>query len=1125
MWIEELFIESFGTFKRLLIRGFSSGLTVVLGANETGKSTTLEFAKSVFFGFKKKSGATNIYESSDGTFRSGWVTIGTPLGSVIRIHRREKRGCREGRLSITDENGNSLDPSAVPLFRAGMDRNLYENLFAFDLDTIRRLDQDALRGKIVAAALGSVVVNPLDVIRQVDDRLKATMSRGGREGESIPALQNRLREVERRLRKLRERPQQYAQLREEMEDVTQKRRKINDMASATEVRLRELQGMLQCEEEWKRFVSLESELGFYEDAHDFPADGILRLESALEQRNEASYSMAELENGLKRLKDRLVTIIPDEAILSCASAIDELGVEAKRLAELPNEIERLQARIVRSREVIDAEMSHLRQAWDRERVLETDLSASLEKDIRIFTDEWVRSKKRIDELVPRLFEWREQYTRLRESIDRRRLQIQQLVPLCEGALSRSAQRRLQQWLFSKNRVGDLDERLSEKARKSRALATDRESVDKLIRQAECKTNRVMSPVLFWAFQSFLAAAALGVAIAANEAKGAIFYTLASISVSLTLVIPATIKWKLLRERMDRQSRMEELSALKKRRSAIIREMAENEQDRRAIVLSISELRQGMAEITGEVLGNPQSGLRDVLAAGKRSAEAEEPLRRLKVFSDALEAQLTDINVEESRGREIKNTIDKARMDFHNTEARWKDFLGSRGLDDRWKPEEALTMVLRLRDLNTRLRNLREEEEHLASLKNLWGDFSNRVRQIGRSLGNDHHSGVVNSENEIGLEPGKHLNRVAEHATEPEGNRRPVMNVNGKRPDEANPIELIGQWTRLEREAREKLAEKKALVERIQDREFSLSVSRKRVGEAHDKIAALLKAAGIEDEEAFRSKGLQHEQYRALEKEREVLLRSLSFKTDSVTSSTSRTEWEAARALEHTLTTELEALKLQSEDLSKREGRLSKEIESMEVEEEFEKLLAEQEELKARLHRSVDRWTQLRVASLLLKKTLQVYESEKQPKVLKRGSEIFGAISGGAFRRVLFPLDEDRVKVERVDGTRLDEGQLSRGTLEQVFLALKLAYLDVYHRDEALPLMMDDVLVNFDRDRASRTARALVSFAEDSERQILFFTCHDHIAALFPVETRRLILSPRHADMRDAYASATIPRSG
>ncbi len=82
------------------------------------------------------------------------------------------------------------------------------------------------------------------------------------------------------------------------------------------------------------------------------------------------------------------------------------------------------------------------------------------------------------------------------------------------------------------------------------------------------------------------------------------------------------------------------------------------------------------------------------------------------------------------------------------------------------------------------------------------------------------------------------------------------------------------------------------------------------------------------------------------------------------------------------------------------------------------------------------------------------------------------------------------------GRPLPVESLSRGTREQLFLSLRLALASSYaRRGSPLPLVLDDVLVNFDADRAKAAAAVLRDFAAEGH-QLLVFTCHEHIHKLF-----------------------------
>ena len=83
---------------------------------------------------------------------------------------------------------------------------------------------------------------------------------------------------------------------------------------------------------------------------------------------------------------------------------------------------------------------------------------------------------------------------------------------------------------------------------------------------------------------------------------------------------------------------------------------------------------------------------------------------------------------------------------------------------------------------------------------------------------------------------------------------------------------------------------------------------------------------------------------------------------------------------------------------------------------------------------------------------------------------------------------------RADGVEVTPAALSTGTREQLWLAVRLAYVRQYcDASEPLPLILDDPLVNFDAARARATLKVLAAFAERS--QVLMLTCHAHLVAL------------------------------
>jgi uncharacterized protein YhaN len=166
----------------------------------------------------------------------------------------------------------------------------------------------------------------------------------------------------------------------------------------------------------------------------------------------------------------------------------------------------------------------------------------------------------------------------------------------------------------------------------------------------------------------------------------------------------------------------------------------------------------------------------------------------------------------------------------------------------------------------------------------------------------------------------------------------------------------------------------------------------------------------------------------------------------------------------------------------------------------EPLQREIADVEERLTAQQQRRRSLSLARDLLEETRLQVARDHQPPVLKEASRWLARLTGGRYVAITTLLDEALLEIHDSDGRHWKPDRLSRGTREQVFLALRLALVsDLERRGVRMPVIMDDALVNFDDARAASAARVLVEFAEESPRfprQLLVLTCHAHVARLF-----------------------------
>ena len=174
-------------------------------------------------------------------------------------------------------------------------------------------------------------------------------------------------------------------------------------------------------------------------------------------------------------------------------------------------------------------------------------------------------------------------------------------------------------------------------------------------------------------------------------------------------------------------------------------------------------------------------------------------------------------------------------------------------------------------------------------------------------------------------------------------------------------------------------------------------------------------------------------------------------------------------------------------------------------EDIDRVKASLADIDAQLQRLQHRWDVLERTEEHLRATIERLSLYQSPRVLDLASEYINRLTGGDCYQLVPDSGSTEILAETRQATHaMRISQLSRGTRDQVALALRLALIQ--HRavdGERCPLILDDVFITSDDDRAAAVADLLMEIANDGQ-QIIFFTCQNDVKELF---TRR------HANIR------------
>ncbi len=202
-------------------------------------------------------------------------------------------------------------------------------------------------------------------------------------------------------------------------------------------------------------------------------------------------------------------------------------------------------------------------------------------------------------------------------------------------------------------------------------------------------------------------------------------------------------------------------------------------------------------------------------------------------------------------------------------------------------------------------------------------------------------------------------------------------------------------------------------------------------------------------------------------------------------------------------------------LLQRQGEIAQEMKTLAADRRLLEVKLELATLDKQLELSAEHWRTLAVTSNLLEQVCEIYETERQPETLREASAFLKQLTEGKYVRIWTPLGKNALQIDNDKNQSLPLEVLSRGTREAVFIALRLSLAAAYsRRGVMLPLILDDVLVNFDSIRAYNAAKVLRDFA-GLGHQAIMFTCHEHIMRMFHDIGVQVRVLPRQGEIGDA----------
>lgn len=371
MIIEGIYIEGFGHFHNYTVGALKPGLNLLIGDNEVGKSTLLNFIRYTLFGYPSRT--TERCEPLNGGKHGGRIK-GLSLSGAGLIFERYA-GSKGGDIRLNAGGRDSDDVDEWNTYLGNTNFTLYNNVYGislYELVGFGNIDDAGISDKILSIGIGLGDVSISGVMKALSEKTDAIYKDRGKTQE----ISELLRSIEAKKIKLQEIQQglpRYDQVLQKLSEIDTEVRQLQDRLKQKGREKVRLENYRNCYDTYVELQQIEKELTGWSGQFECVAGSDKEFEKLTGQRILLQEKMASLvtnanNDGKEDLESRIRVITYSEPLLREEAEIEALKQEITNFETIRKDYENELTEIDALEQQVSQKIKKISDSWNAETI-------------------------------------------------------------------------------------------------------------------------------------------------------------------------------------------------------------------------------------------------------------------------------------------------------------------------------------------------------------------------------------------------------------------------------------------------------------------------------------------------------------------------------------------------------------------------------------------------------------------------------------------------------------------------------------------------------------------------------------------------------------------------------------